>query len=75
MTHDVYTLHRGTAPLLVSLPHDGSALPDDIAACLSDTARAVPYTDWHVARLYAFARYLGASLLVPMWAVVERLAR
>ena len=62
----IYALHRGTAPLLVSLPHDGTQVPDDIAARLTDGARSVPDTDWHVARLYAFARELGASVLVPM---------
>ncbi|HEV7270220.1 N-formylglutamate deformylase [Pseudoxanthomonas sp.] len=62
---DTYTLHRGTAPLLVSLPHNGTALPDDIAARLTPEARRVPDTDWHVAELYAFARDLGASILVP----------
>jgi N-formylglutamate deformylase len=64
---DTYTLHQGTAPLLISLPHDGSALPDDIAARLTDSARRVPDTDWHVSRLYAFARDLGASMLVPRY--------
>lgn len=64
---DTHTLHRGTAPLLVSLPHDGSAVPGAIAARLSASARRVPDTDWHVARLYAFARGLGASMLVPRY--------
>src|SRR5690349_10589519 len=62
---DTYTLHRGDAPLLVSLPHDGSYVPDDIAARLMPSARLVPDTDWHVSRLYDFARDLGASILVP----------
>ena len=62
---DVFTLHRGTAPLLVSLPHDGSAIPDAIAARMTEEARRAPDTDWHVARLYEFARELGASLLAP----------
>jgi N-formylglutamate deformylase len=61
------TLHRGTAPLLVSLPHDGTELPPALAARMSEGARRVPDTDWHVARLYDFARELGASLLVPRW--------
>ncbi len=62
---ETFTLHRGTAPLLVSVPHDGTRVPDDIAARLTPEARRVPDTDWHIARLYAFARELGASLIVP----------
>ncbi|MCL1634182.1 N-formylglutamate deformylase [Luteimonas sp. SX5] len=62
---DIFELHRGTAPLLISVPHDGTAVPDDIAERLTDTARRVPDTDWHVARLYGFARELGASMIVP----------
>jgi N-formylglutamate deformylase len=64
---DIFTLHRGTAPLLISLPHDGIAVPEPIAARMTDSARRVPDTDWHVARLYAFARELGASMLVPKY--------
>ncbi|MGH8122102.1 MAG: N-formylglutamate deformylase [Rudaea sp.] len=64
---DIYTLHRGTAPLFVSLPHDGTALPDDISARITPAARRVPDTDWHVSRLYAFARELGASMIVPKY--------
>ena len=61
----VATLHRGTAPLLISLPHDGTRLPDDIQPRLSASARTRPDTDWFVSRLYDFARGLGASILVP----------
>ena len=64
---DTFTLHRGNAPLLISLPHDGSAIPDAIAARMTDAARRSPDTDWHVGRLYAFARELGASVLQPHW--------
>ena len=62
---DTFTLHRGSAPLLVSLPHDGSAIPDALAARMTPDARRAPDTDWHVSRLYAFARELGASMIVP----------
>lgn len=64
---ETFSLHRGTTPLLVSLPHDGTALPDDIAARLTPSARRVPDTDWHVARLYDFACGLGASMIVPVY--------
>ena len=63
---DVFALHRGTAPLLVSLPHDGTALPEDLAQRMTAQARGVPDTDWFVGRVYDFARQLGASLLVPV---------
>ena len=64
---DTFTLHRGSAPLLVSLPHDGTAVPSDIEARLVPSARRVPDTDWNVSRLYAFSRELGASMIVPTY--------
>lgn len=63
--NDIYTLHRGTAPLLVSLPHDGSHIPDELAARMVPSARRAPDTDWHVSVLYDFAKDLGASIIVP----------
>src|SRR3970282_3021690 len=62
---DPASLHRGTAPLLITLPHDATTIPDDLAARMTDEARRAPDTDWHASRLYAFARELGASMLVP----------
>lgn len=64
---DTYTLHPGTAPLLISLPHNGTRVPDAIATRLTPEARRVPDTDWHVAELYDFARALGASIIVPTY--------
>jgi N-formylglutamate deformylase len=60
-----YTLHRGRAPLLVSLPHVGTRIPDDQRPRYVERALAVEDTDWHLERLYGFVRELGASLLVP----------
>ena len=61
----VYTLHRGTAPLLVSMPHAGTWLPPELLARLHPRAAEVEDTDWHLPRLYAFAQELGASILIP----------
>ena len=64
---DTFTLHQGTTPLLISLPHDGSFIPDDVAARMHSSARRSPDTDWHVGRLYEpLADALGASLLKPV---------
>jgi N-formylglutamate deformylase len=64
---DTYTLLRGDSPLLVSLPHDGGEIPCELVPRLTPAARAVPDTDWHVSRLYAFAGELGASVLIPRY--------
>ena len=64
---DTFTLARGHAPLLISLPHDGTYLPEALAARLHPRARRVPDTDWHVARLYEpLAQELGASVIKPL---------
>jgi len=47
------------------VPHVGTAIPEDVAAALVPRALAREDTDWHLAEVYAFARELGASLLVP----------
>jgi N-formylglutamate amidohydrolase len=60
---DCFTFREGEAPLLVSIPHDGRALPDGLAALMTDAGRSLPDTDWHVARLYDFADDLGASVI------------
>ena len=64
---EILALHRGTEPLLISLPHDGSAIPDALASRMTESARTAPDTDWFVSRLYDFARSLGASILVPAY--------
>jgi N-formylglutamate deformylase len=65
MTPDVYTLTRGTRPLLVSLPHVGTEIPEALRSRMVDRALTVEDTDWFLDRLYAFAADLGASVLVP----------
>jgi N-formylglutamate deformylase len=58
-----FSFHQGSAPLLISIPHGGVYLPPPLADRLAPEARAVPDTDWHLERLYAFAKDMGASLL------------
>lgn len=64
---DVLHVTRGDAPLLVSCPHAGTQLPDEIAARLTEAGLAVPDTDWYVDRLWDFCRVLGATMLVPRY--------
>ena len=67
MTPAVFTLHRGDRPLLISLPHVGTLIPPDLQGALVPRALQVEDTDWHLERLYSFARELGASLVVPAY--------
>ncbi|MCP5284787.1 MAG: N-formylglutamate deformylase [Burkholderiaceae bacterium] len=60
-----YTLTPGRTPLLISVPHVGTAIPDDQRHRYTDRALQVEDTDWFLDRLYAFALDLGAGLIVP----------
>lgn len=61
---NVFTFVAGKSPLLISVPHDGRDIPLEIGANMTAEGRAIPDTDWHVARLYQFAGDLGANLLI-----------
>jgi len=51
-------------PLLVSIPHTGTYVPDVIAAeFASDYIRSLPMTDWHLHHLYDFLPALGATTI------------
>lgn len=67
MNETVYTLHRGSTPLLISLPHVGTRIPDSLKPRLVERALAAEDADWHLDRLYAFARDLGVSVIVPLY--------
>jgi N-formylglutamate deformylase len=62
---ELFRLHRGSSPLLVSMPHVGTYLPPELAARMTDAALVLADTDWHVDRLYDFLDGLGASVLCP----------
>lgn len=62
-TQDWLTVSRGDAPLIVSLPHTGTALPADVEAGLVSPWRARKDADWWIDQLYAFARDLGATIV------------
>jgi N-formylglutamate deformylase len=63
-----FHLHRGHRPLVVSVPHVGTAIPPQIAANLVPRALDTEDADWHLDQLYAFVVELGASLIVPRFA-------
>ena len=62
-----FILNRGTAPLLVSMPHIGTAIPEDLRDDYAPRALTVEDTDWHLDRLYNCLPALGASVLRPRY--------
>jgi N-formylglutamate deformylase len=63
--HDTYTLHPGTTPLLLSLPHVGTHIPAALQPRLMPRAAELEDTDWHLEAVYDFAHEIGASVIVP----------
>ena len=57
----------GSIPLLVSMPHVGTDIPDDLAARMTPAAAEKADTDWHLAQLYGFLEQMGASTLAARW--------
>lgn len=60
---ETYRLLRGNTPLVVSIPHLGTNIPPAIKARLTDAALAMADTDWHLDRVYAFAKDMGATII------------
>lgn len=64
MIRDPFEFQSGQLPLLISIPHAGTRLTSAVEKGLTDEARPLQDTDWHIPRLYDFARAMGASILV-----------
>jgi N-formylglutamate deformylase len=60
---NVYDFHQGTLPLLISIPHAGTFVLEAIAQRFTLAGGHLADTDWHVDKLYDFAREMGASIL------------
>lgn len=63
MTQPIFTFTPGDGPILISCPHVGTHVPDDIAATFSEAGRSIADTDWNVHLLYEKA---AEKLGLPM---------
>src|SRR5678815_3864189 len=59
-----FKFRAGRTPLLVSMPHTGTHVPRSLRHRMTEEAKLLPDTDWHLERLYDFLDDLGASVLV-----------
>jgi len=68
MESDIFALTRGTAPLLVSVPHAGVHIPPALERRMTPAALQRADVDWHLPHLYGFVRAMGATLLTANYA-------
>ncbi len=60
---DWLTIRRGSAPLVLSIPHAGIDIPAEIETRLASPWLGRKDTDWWVDRLYEFAATLDATIM------------
>lgn len=60
---EFYRYTPGTVPVIVSIPHTGTFVPAAILDRFTTKAKPLPDTDWHVEKLYGFARELGVHIV------------
>jgi len=60
-----FKLTQGASPLLVSMPHLGTHIPEELRSDYVPRALDAEDTDWHLDRLYVFLPEFGASVLQP----------
>jgi formiminoglutamase len=60
---DWLAVHRGDAPLIISIPHAGTDIPGDVEVALVSPWIGRKDADWYVDRLYDFAAGLGATVV------------
>lgn len=61
----IFHVQRGNSPLLISIPHLGMEIPEELRKRYSVEAMSLPDTDWHLDRLYSFATHLDATVIRP----------
>lgn len=59
-----FQFSAGKIPLLVSFPHNGSAIPDSVLATMTDSGKTSVDTDWFLDRLYDLPELAEASKIV-----------
>jgi N-formylglutamate deformylase len=70
---NTYKFHEGNSVLLISMPHAGTMIPQELAQHMTPEALQRPDVDWHLPALYAMAQACGASVLAaePMRYVID----
>lgn len=60
---NLFTLRRGQAPLILSIPHAGIEIPDEFSEVFVSPWLARKDADWHLPALYNFVEQFDATVL------------
>ncbi|MDV7105605.1 N-formylglutamate deformylase [Vibrio sp. TH_r3] len=58
-----FHFQQGNSPVLVSMPHSGTALLPNMEQRLTDQAKNLPDTDWYLTELYDFLSELNVGVI------------
>lgn len=67
MSGQVCKVSLGSVPLLISMPHNGEAIAEEIKQAMTQKGLCVPDTDWCIDLLYDFARSMGIYTIEPIY--------
>ena len=59
----LFSLRRGNTPLILSIPHAGTEIPNEFAGVFVSDWLARKDADWHLPKLYSFAETLDATII------------
>ena len=65
--NSTYSLSTGNIPILISMPHNGQQIPQNIIDAMTASAQKVADTDWYINKLYDFATAMGIYTIVPKY--------
>ncbi|MBL4764485.1 MAG: N-formylglutamate deformylase [Colwellia sp.] len=65
--NSTYSLSSGNRGMLISMPHNGQHIPNNIADIMTSSATNIADTDWYMDKLYNFAQAMGIYVLTPKY--------
>ncbi|MCP5381461.1 MAG: N-formylglutamate deformylase [Kordiimonadaceae bacterium] len=63
----IFHFHQGRGPLLVSMPHVGLEIPDELKNDMTDDALSLVDTDWYIDQLYNFLAEMDVSVITAKY--------
>ena len=63
---ELLKFYPGSLPILISMPHNGTLIPDELRPLYTANGLAAEDTDWYMDKLYSFGQKLGCAIVKPL---------